>query len=334
MPTRSLLRLALFRFSLSLAGALAAAPLSGCGPLDEAVSAASALETCRGAPYPIVLAHGMAGWDKLGPLNYFFNVANDLRSRGSTVVEARVSPFEPSAVRARQLASSVDETLRNTGACKVVLIGHSQGGLDARYLVSTLGYGDRVAALVTVSTPHGGTKVADAVAGLVPGFGYDLINGLLKAVGVLVGAPGEPNLKAQLLQLTTENMTRRFNPANPDDPRVRYYSVAGRSALKRADDECRGGLWPNTARLDILDPLFGIPSSVFALTSPNPLDPVAHDGLVSVEAARWGRFLGCFPADHLDEIGQIARLFADPFSGYEHKQMYRKIVDQLRADGF
>lgn len=333
MSARSLLRRSLVcAFSAAAAATVVAG--AGCGPLDEAASAALALDSCRGAPYPIVLAHGMAGWDKIGPLNYFFNVANDLRGRGNTVVESRVSPFEPSDVRARQLAAHVDETLRNTGACKVVLIGHSQGGLDARYLVSTLGYGDRVAAVVTVSTPHGGTKVADAAAGLVPGFGYDLINALLKAVGVLVGAPGEPNLKAQLVQFTTDNMTRSFNPKNPNDPRVRYYSVAGRSALKRADDACRGGLWPNSSRTDVLDPLMGIPSSIFALTSPNPLDPIPHDGLVSVEAARWGQFLGCVPADHLDEIGQIGHLFADPFSGYEHKGMYRKIVDQLRADGF
>jgi triacylglycerol lipase len=326
MSSRLVSRLA--RAALTLAAA--ATSLGGCGPLDDIEGQSSAVTSCRGAPYPIVLAHGMAGWDKLGSLNYFFNVAGDLRARGNTVVEARVSPFEPSAVRARQLGAYVDETLRNTGACKVVLIGHSQGGLDARYLVSSLHYGDRVAAVVTVATPHRGSKVADAVAGLIPGFGYDLINGLLKAVG----APGEPNLKAQLAQLSTESMLRRFNPANPDDPRVRYYSVAGRTALKRADDECRGGLWPNSSRLDLLDALFVVPAGVFSLTSPNPLDPVAHDGLVSVEAAKWGRFLGCVPADHLDEIGQFVHLLADPFSGYEHKGMYRKIVDQLRADGF
>lgn len=328
MSVRPLLR----SCSLARAAALGLLALTGCGPLDDAASTESALTGCRGAPYPIVLAHGMAGWDKLGPLNYFLNVGADLRARGNTVVEARVSPFEPSSVRARQLAGYVDETLRNTGACKVLLIGHSQGGLDARYLVSSLHYGDRVGAVVTVSTPHRGTKVADAVAGLIPGFSYDLINGLLKAVGILVGAPGEPNLKAQLVQLSTASMSR-FNPDNPNDPRVRYYSVAGRSALKRADTECSGGLWPNGARSDLLDALFVVPAGVFSLTSPNPLDPVAHDGLVSVESAKWGRFLGCVPADHLDEIGQIADLFTDPVSGFEHKGMYRKIVDQLRADG-
>lgn len=333
MPASPLSRL-LAACALTLAAAAPVTTLGGCGPLDDVESQHSAIADCRGAPYPIVLAHGMAGWDKIGPVNYFFNVAGDLRAHGSTVVEARVSPFEPSAVRARQLGAYVDETLRNTGACKVVLIGHSQGGLDARYLVSSLHYGDRVAAVVTVATPHRGSKVADAVAGLIPGFGYDLINGLLKAVGVLVGAPGDPNLKAQLEQLSSESMLRRFNPANPDDPRVRYYSVAGRTALKRGDDECKGGLWPNSSRVDLLDALFVVPAGVFSLTSPNPLDPVAHDGLVSVEAAKWGRFLGCVPADHLDEIGQFVHLLADPFSGYEHKGMYRKIVDQLRTDGF
>ena len=30
------------------------------------------------------------------------------------------------------------------------------------------------------------------------------------------------------------------------------------------------------------------------------------DGLVSVQSAQWGEFLGTIPADHMDEIGQIA----------------------------
>lgn len=329
MLARALTCLVPSLFLASLTGAI-----SGCGPTEDYGSTSSALESCIGAPYPIVLAHGMAGWDKIGGVNYFFNVAADLRARGEIVVEARVSPFEPSDVRARQLGAFVDQTLRLTNACKVNLIGHSQGGLDSRKLASSGGYGDRIAAVVTVSTPHRGTPIADAVAGLIPGIGYDVINGILKIFGGLTGAPGDPNLKAQLQQMTTENMTKRFNVDNPDDARVRYYSVAGRSALKRADSECGGGVWSNPTRVDLLDALFVLPAVAFSLTSPNPFDPMAHDGLVSVASARWGKFLGCVPADHLDEIGQLADLILDPISGYDHRAMYRKVAEQLHTDGF
>src|SRR5436190_277798 len=44
---------------------------------------------------------------------------------------------------------------------KVIIIAHSMGGLDARYMISRLGMADRVAALVTLSTPHHGSPYAD-----------------------------------------------------------------------------------------------------------------------------------------------------------------------------
>ena len=32
--------------------------------------------------YPIVLAHGMAGFDNIGPLDYWYGIPGDLRHRG------------------------------------------------------------------------------------------------------------------------------------------------------------------------------------------------------------------------------------------------------------
>ncbi|HND11559.1 MAG TPA: alpha/beta fold hydrolase [Pseudomonadota bacterium] len=288
--------------------------------------------SCKGAPYPIVLAHGFAGFERIGPLNYFFQVGADLRSRGETVVEAKVPPYESSDVRAAALAAVVDDTLKTYNACKVNVIGHSQGGIDGRALISGKKYGNKVASLVTVSTPHRGTEIADVVSGLVPGFSYDVINAILKAVSGLTDAPGSPNLKNALAQLTTPGM-QRWNAANPDDPAVRYYSVAGRSAGRIANSECAGGAWGNSSRIDLLDPLLALPEGVFAIYSDNPLVPRVNDGLVTVQSAKWGKFLGCVPADHLDEVGQIGHLFPDVVSGFSHKELYRKIVAELRKDG-
>lgn len=315
---------------------------AGCGPLadDELAPAPNVagrlapLTGCRGAPYPIVLAHGMAGWEKIGPVNYFFNVASDLRARGETVIESQVPPFESSAVRAGYLGRAIDEALTATGACRVNVIAHSQGGLDGRYVISTLHYGDRVASLTTVSTPHQGTPIAEAALGLVPGVSADVIDAILSLLyGSLAHAPGDPHIKASLQQFTRSNMSRSFNPGNPDDTRVKYYSIAGRSAARVAPTECAGGLWSNSTRVDLLDPILVLPATVFTLTSPDPLAPDPNDGLVSVTSAKWGTFLGCFPADHLDEIGQLVHLFPDLVSGFSHKDLYRRIVTQLHHDG-
>lgn len=77
--------------------------------------------------------------------------------------------------------------------------------------------------------------------------------------------------------LTTRYLTKIFNPRTPDDPRVRYFSVAGR-----------------TGPLNIWHPLW-LPKVV--LDGANGRG--GNDGLVSVESARWGEFLGTLEgADH------------------------------------
>jgi len=315
-------------------GALLA--LGGCG--GEAVYEETTREAqaCRGAPYPIVLAHGLAGFERFGPINYFFKVGADLRARGEKVVEAEVSPYEYSAVRAQQLASFVDRARSQYGACKVNIIAHSQGGIDARYLISSLGYGDRVASLITVSTPHRGAPVADIVGGLLPGYADGTINLILKAIqGLTSDAPGNPSVRNALTQLTTTYMNNTFNPRNPNDSRVRYYSVAGRSGLKTGSTVCSGGRWANSGRVDASDLLLTPTESITALTYGGTLlNPVVNDGLVSVSSAKWGTFLGCIPGDHFDEIGQIADLGTDLLSGFNHINFYRQLVSTLHTDGF
>jgi triacylglycerol lipase len=288
---------------------------------------------CRGAPYPILLAHGMAGFERIGPLNYFYNVAADLRARGETVFESQVSPYDSSMVRGIELARFIDETLQSSGACKVNLIAHSQGGLDARYVISTLHYGDRIGSLSTVGTPHQGTPVADVAAGLVTGFSATVLNGILLAVeGLTSNATDPPNIQANLAQLSRPSMAA-FNAENPDDARVSYFSIAGRSNLAAGTTECAGGVFANPSGLDVLNPLLAVPASLFPFFSPDPLQPVPNDGLVPVPSARWGRFLGCVPADHFDEVGQIAESAPDVVSGFYHLDLYRQIVAELHQNG-
>jgi triacylglycerol lipase len=77
--------------------------------------------------------------------------------------------------------------------------------------------------------------------------------------------------------LTTRYLTKIFNPRTPNDPQVRYFSVAGR-----------------TGSVNIWHPLW-LPKVV--LDGANGRE--GNDGLVSVESARWGEFLGTLEgADH------------------------------------
>ena len=77
--------------------------------------------------------------------------------------------------------------------------------------------------------------------------------------------------------LTTSYLTETFNPRTPDDPRVRYFSIAGRMGA-----------------LNIWHPLW-FPKVVLDSASAS----ADNDGLVSVDSARWGEFLGTLEgADH------------------------------------
>ncbi len=57
------------------------------------------------------------------------------------------------------LRRRIDEVLAATGASRVVLIGHSMGGLASRVYLAQFG-ADRVAALLTLGTPHHGSRLA------------------------------------------------------------------------------------------------------------------------------------------------------------------------------
>jgi pimeloyl-ACP methyl ester carboxylesterase len=62
--------------------------------------------------------------------------------------------------KARRLAREVDRVLTRTGASRVDLVAHSLGGIVARLYVRELGGARHVRRLVTLGTPHQGTRVA------------------------------------------------------------------------------------------------------------------------------------------------------------------------------
>ena len=53
----------------------------------------------------------------------------------------------------------------------------------------------------------------------------------------------------------------------------------------------------------------------------------ANDGLVPESSAMWGEFLGLIPADHIDQIGQIAGVTG---LNYDHIEFFRDNARMLR----
>lgn len=301
---------------------------------------AGGVQVKLGPPYPIVLAHGFFGFNDFagaGFLSYFYNVKNYLAAKGELLVfTPAVDPFNTSDFRGAQLTEEIEKILKATGHEKVNIIGHSQGGLDARVVANLRP--DLVASAVTVATPHGGSRVADVVLKLVADpNAQDALNDLL----VLIGAPlfdqigNETNVVLPLKLFSQEGIAA-FNKAHPDEPGVFYASVGARTDLALGGSVCNADVdlpfikeWQN--KLDVVDPAL----SVFnIILDGSILDPQPNDGLVRVSDSKRGEFWGCLPADHLDEIGQLFGDSPGLGNSWEYQAFYASVIAELRKRGF
>lgn len=289
-------------------------------------------------PYPIVLAHGFFGFEEFAGADfatYFYEIKQDLADHGEALVfTPAVDPFNDSTSRGAQLVAHIEDIVATTGKDKVVIIGHSQGGLDAR--VAAHDRPDLVAAVVTVATPHGGTPVADVALGLIGDPNVSaIVDDLVNAIGApLYDQIGNETAVSKPMHLFSQPGITAFNSAYPDAPGVFYASITGRTDRHLGGQACVAD-----EKLPFVEALKTVedPTDPFFLLTESLCDgngSVPNDGLVRVADAKHGEFWGCVPADHLDEVGH---LFGDgPGFGntYDHKLMYREIVAHLRSLGY
>jgi hypothetical protein len=109
------------------------------------------------ARIPVVLVHGL-----IDNRSVFSVMRRNLRKRGFTQICAwNYSPLLTDVARgAAHLGARIEEICEQTGHDRVHVVGHSLGGLIARFHVQRQGGDRRVASLVTLGTPHGGSVLA------------------------------------------------------------------------------------------------------------------------------------------------------------------------------
>jgi triacylglycerol lipase len=106
---------------------------------------------------PILLVHGL-----IDNRSIFTVLRRGLLRRGFGHVRTiNYSPLTDDVrAAAVDLAGEVEALVAESGYERVHVIGHSMGGLIARYYVQRLGGHERVHTLVTLGTPHAGTLAA------------------------------------------------------------------------------------------------------------------------------------------------------------------------------
>ena len=274
--------------------------------------------------YPIVLVHGLFGFDSLLGVDYFYGIPQALKQDGARVFVAQVSAANSTEVRGEQLLTQVKNILAVTGAAKVNLIGHSHGGPTIRYVAGVAPH--LVASVTSVAGVNRGSRVADILRGVAaPGTVSEALTNTVTAAFVSLinlgsGGGSLPQLPTAALDSLSTAGAASFNQRFPQALAtgcgsgaelvngVRYYSWTG--------------VMPVTNILDALDGPLGLLSLAFG---------EANDGLVSACASRLGKHLGDHRQNHADEVNQLFGLVdwwsASPVS------LYRQHANRLKQLG-
>lgn len=254
--------------------------------------------------YPIVLVHGLFGFDNIGPVEYFYGVPSALRADGASVFVVQVSAANSTEVRGEQLLTQVKQILAATGAAKVNLIGHSHGGPTSRYVASVRP--DLVASVTSVGGVNKGSAVADLILKVAPpgSISNSVIvsaaNGLGTLISILTGGSGLNQASLAAAQSLSTAGSLKFNQAHPQGiptsacgegaysvKNVAYYSWSGSSNY--------------TNVLDVADPALSLTGLVFG--------GAKNDGLVSSCSSHLGRVIrDDYAMNHLDEVNQMIGL--------------------------
>ncbi|KAG9293182.1 hypothetical protein G9A89_010519 [Geosiphon pyriformis] len=133
---------------------------------------------------PLVLCHGLFGFDKLGPrsfpllqIHYWGGIQEALQKIGAQVIVTKVPRTGGIRSRARELHRTLEKTLAGS---EINLLAHSMGGLDCRYLIAHLPPEKcTIRSLTTVGTPHRGSPFMDWCR---DNFGLGLVSGSFGAV--------------------------------------------------------------------------------------------------------------------------------------------------------
>ncbi|KAH0838165.1 Alpha/Beta hydrolase protein [Lanmaoa asiatica] len=245
---------------------------------------------------PLVFCHGLLGFDSvtIGPaiaplqVSHWRGIKEVLEANGCEVLITRVPATSSPVDRAKVLEKKISETYPGRD---IHLIGHSMGGIDCRYLITHLTQRTfRVLSLTTIATPHRGSSFASHFLSLASTH----LPAVLTLLEFLPNGGGD----GKAFECLTKEAMKEFNDSTPDVEGVRYFS------------------WGAEYEPGLIDTWKYPHSIIAAQEGPN-------DGLVSVQSAQWGTYLGTLRnVNHLDLVGWTGGLAGNLTSLAGFKDMH------------
>ncbi len=259
--------------------------------------------------YPIILVHGTGLRDDKPLNNYWGRIPKALIKNGAKVFYGKQDAWGTIENNAKSLKENITKILEETKSEKVNIIAHSKGGLESRYMISSLGMEQYIASLTTISTPHHGSKTMDII--------YKIPSSIISFIGIFVDyfykllGDENPSFMKTMYQFTTKEADK-FNETNKNNQLVFYQSYS--SKMKNV----------------FSDIIFGF---TYILVSNIEGE---NDGLVTTSSAIWGLNKGVITnsknrgISHADSV-DFMRM---NLSGFDVRNIYIEIVNELKIKGY
>lgn len=230
--------------------------------------------------YPIVLSHGILGFDDsegllFGIMKYWGGMDDYLRSQGVSVLTPGKTAMNDLEYRGEEMKVQILQWMAANGYSKVHVIGHSQGGLDSRYMITHQGMSSKVSSLTTLNSVHRGSPVADIALDVIPDWMEPYVAIVLNTLGGLIYSDNDQDVIAMAVSLRTDTL-EVFNQTTPNAYGVDYFSYGSKMA------------WADPIQhpmMVLLYPVTWAGGLVYGQGG-------ANDGIVPLTSQKWGTWKG------------------------------------------
>lgn len=172
--------------------------------------------------YPVLLVHG-TGFRDRKHLCYWGRIPKALQREGAIIYYGNQDAWGTIEYNAQILKQNINLILEETGYEKLNVIAHSKGGLEMRYVISSLEMENHIASLTTIATPHHGVRIMDLLC-KAPRFLFKFFAFFVNLWFKLLGDK-KPDFYNTCNQFSKKYATL-FNEQNPDSSIVYYQSYA------------------------------------------------------------------------------------------------------------